>query len=79
MLCRTLQSRGKSFTPESNVLMEESRSWREDWREETDEARATGAVMATKIEIISNIRGFIGASLDLTPLLLFTAAAEGLA
>lgn len=31
--------RGKSLTPESRVVMEESRSWREDWREETEEKR----------------------------------------
>jgi hypothetical protein len=41
VVCSTLVSLGKSFTPASRVLMEESRSWREDWREETE--RASGS------------------------------------
>ena len=36
---RTLDSRGKSFTPESRMLMDESRSCKEDWRDDTEEDR----------------------------------------
>lgn len=36
---RTLHRRGKSFTPVSRVVMELSRRWREDCREETDAER----------------------------------------
>lgn len=34
---RTLHSRGKSLTPASRVEMDESRRWREDWRDDTEE------------------------------------------
>lgn len=36
---RTLESRGKSLTPESRISMDESRSCNEDWREVTEEDR----------------------------------------
>ena len=39
VVCSTLASRGKSFTPESRIEMLESRRCIDDWSEETQEAR----------------------------------------
>lgn len=37
MAWRTLQRRGKSLTPSSRILIEESSNWSEDCREDTEE------------------------------------------
>ncbi len=40
VVCKTLERRGKSLTPESRMEMLEERSWLVDCREETQEERA---------------------------------------
>lgn len=44
VVCKTLASLGKSLTPSSRILMEESRSCREDRSEETEEERWSAMV-----------------------------------
>lgn len=49
---RTLESRGKSLTPESRMSMDESRSWIEDWREDTEEDREAAIIPMYPIPIL---------------------------
>lgn len=44
-----MHSRGKSLTPESSVLMDESRSCSDDWREDTDDDSEAAIVLSLEL------------------------------